>query len=72
MFGLEGVKLGFTPDLIEFNLFILLGVKYRIVKICLEEVYDIFIINDLCIFLLHTQYTLVLFFITLFKFCKSV
>ena len=39
-------------------MFILFGAKRRIVKIYLEDVYDIFFIrNGLCISLLHTQYT---------------
>ena len=55
-------------------MFILFGAKCRIVKIYLEDVYDIFfIINGLCISLLHKQYTfLYFFFITLFKFYKNV
>ena len=56
-------------------MFTLFGAKYRIVKIYLENVYDIFffIINGLYISLLHTQYTfLYIFFITLFKFYKNV
>ena len=55
-------------------MFTLFGVKCRIVKIYLEDVYNIFfIINGLCISLLHTQYTfLYIFFIILFKFYRNV
>ena len=55
-------------------MFTLFGAKCRIVKIYLEDVYDIFflIINGLYISLLHTQYTFLYFFITLFKFYKNV
>ena len=57
-------------------LFILLDEKYRIKKICLEEIYDIFVINDLCTSLLYRQYTLVYIFLlhysNLVKVCKLV
>jgi hypothetical protein len=56
-------------------MFVLFGAKYRIVKIYLEDVYDIFffIINSLCISLLHTQYTFLyiflLYYLNFIKMC---
>ena len=45
-------------------MFTFFDVKCRIVKIYLEDVYDIFfIINGLCISLLHTQYTFLYIFL---------
>jgi hypothetical protein len=46
-------------------MFTLFGAKCRIVKIYLEDVYDIyfFIINGLCISLLYTQYTFIYIFL---------
>jgi hypothetical protein len=45
-------------------MFTLFGIKCRIVKIYLEDVYDIFfIINGLYISLLHTQYTFLYMFL---------
>ena len=51
-------------------MFTLFGAKYRIVKIYLEDVYDFFIINGLCISLLHTQYTFLYIFLHCSNFIK--
>jgi hypothetical protein len=50
-------------------MFTLFGAKCRIVKIYLENIYDIFffIINGLCISLLHTQYTFLYIFLLHFS-----
>jgi hypothetical protein len=54
-------------------MFTLFGVKCRIVKIYLEDVYDIFYHKwFVYISIAHTIYISLYFFITLFKFYKNV
>jgi hypothetical protein len=54
-------------------MFILFGVKCRIVKIYLEDVYDIFYRKwFMYISITHTIHISLYFFITLFKFYKNV
>jgi hypothetical protein len=54
-------------------MFILFGTKCRIVKIYLEDVYDIFYHKwFVYIFIAHTIHISLYFFITLFKFYKNI
>ena len=54
-------------------MFILFGTKCRIVKICLEDVYDFFYHKCFVyIFIAHTIDISLYFFITLFKFYKNL
>ena len=54
-------------------MFILFGIKYRIVKIYLDDVYDIFYHKwFVYISIAHTIHIFLYFFITLFKFYKNM